>query len=157
MSGLCNRSNRIVTGYCTGLHVAIRDNEIEICRDKLFDRMLSFPKVSNFIQTPWVDRRIFLMGPILGGSDVALYPDGAPFADNRFDCCDLLQRSVIHHGTGKASGISSWYSCQTDRLPICLKRRTSGFGALGPFRTCEPNLKPWAMHSWSRQFELARA
>jgi hypothetical protein len=24
------------------------------------------------------------------------------FADNRFDCCDLLQRGVIYHGTGKA-------------------------------------------------------
>jgi hypothetical protein len=34
---------------------------------------------------------------------VALSPDMAPFADNRFDCCDLLQRSVIYHGTGKAS------------------------------------------------------
>ena len=29
---------------------------------------------------------------------MALYPDVAPFADNSFDCCDLLQRSVIHHG-----------------------------------------------------------
>ena len=34
---------------------------------------------------------------------MALYPDVAPFADNRFDCCDLLQRSVIHHGTGRAT------------------------------------------------------
>jgi hypothetical protein len=34
---------------------------------------------------------------------VALYPDVAPFADNRFDCGHLLQRSVIHHGTGKAT------------------------------------------------------
>ncbi len=43
-------------------------------------------------------------GPIPGGSpDVALYPDVAPFADNRFDRCHLLQRSVIHHGTGKAT------------------------------------------------------
>jgi hypothetical protein len=28
---------------------------------------------------------------------VVLYPDVVPFADNRFDCCDLLQRSVIHY------------------------------------------------------------
>jgi hypothetical protein len=26
-----------------------------------------------------------------------LYPDVAPFADNRPDCRDLLQRNVIHH------------------------------------------------------------
>jgi hypothetical protein len=32
---------------------------------------------------------------------VALSPDMAPFADNQFDCCDLLQRSVIYHGPGK--------------------------------------------------------
>jgi len=35
-----------------------------------------------------------------------LYPDVAPFADNRLDCCDLLQRNVIHHGAGKPSGIN---------------------------------------------------
>jgi hypothetical protein len=29
---------------------------------------------------------------------VALCPDVAPFTYNRFDCCDLLQRSVIHYG-----------------------------------------------------------
>ena len=89
---------------------------------------------------------------------MVLYPDVAPFADNRFDCCDLLQRSVIHHATGKASGISSWYSCQTDRLQtICLKRRTSVFGVLGPIRTCESNLKPWAMRSWSRQLNSTQS
>jgi hypothetical protein len=33
---------------------------------------------------------------------VALSPNMAPFADNWFDCCDLLQRSVIYHGSGKA-------------------------------------------------------
>jgi hypothetical protein len=33
---------------------------------------------------------------------VALYPDVAPFADNRFYCCHLLQCGVIHDGTGKA-------------------------------------------------------
>jgi hypothetical protein len=43
---------------------------------------------------------------------VVPYPDVAPFADNRFDCCDLLQRNVIHRRTLKASGISSWFSCQ---------------------------------------------
>ncbi len=73
---------------------------------------------------------------------MVLYPNVASFADNRFDCCDLLQRNVIHHGTGKASGISSWYTGRIDRLQtICLKRRTSVFGALGPIRTRESNLK----------------
>ena len=60
---------------------------------------------------------------------MALYPDVAPFADNRFDCRDLLQRNVIYHGTGRASGISSWYTSQIVRLQkIGLKRRTSAFG-----------------------------
>ena len=26
-----------------------------------------------------------------------------PILSSRFDCCDLLQRSVIHHGAHKAS------------------------------------------------------
>jgi hypothetical protein len=65
---------------------------------------------------------------------VVLYPDVVPFADNRFDCCDLLQRSVIHHGTDKASGMSSSYSCKTDRLQtIGLKRRTSVFALSNRF------------------------
>jgi len=29
---------------------------------------------------------------------VALCPDVASYTDNRFDCCDLLQRSGIHDG-----------------------------------------------------------
>jgi hypothetical protein len=33
---------------------------------------------------------------------VALCANMAPFADNWFDCCDLLRRSVIYHGSGKA-------------------------------------------------------
>ena len=48
---------------------------------------------------------------------MALYPDVAPFAGSSFDCCDLFQRNVIHHGTGKASGISSWYTSQIVRTP----------------------------------------
>jgi hypothetical protein len=83
---------------------------------------------------------------------VAPYPDVAPFAGSSFDCCDLLQRNVIHDGTGKASGINSWYTGQTDRLQTTgLKRRTSAFGALGPIRTRETSLKLWAMSSWSGQ------
>jgi len=34
---------------------------------------------------------------------VALCPDVASNTDNRFDCCHLLQRSVIYHGTDKAT------------------------------------------------------
>ena len=83
---------------------------------------------------------------------MAPYPDVAPFAGSSFDSCDLLQRNVIYHGTGKASGISSWYASSIVRLQtIGLKRRSSAFGALGPIRRRESNLKLWAMSSWSRQ------
>ena len=59
---------------------------------------------------------------------MVLYPDVVSFIDSRFDCCDLLQRNVIHHGAGKPSGIRSWDSCQTRRRQtICLKRWTSVF------------------------------
>jgi hypothetical protein len=34
---------------------------------------------------------------------VALYSDVAPFAGNHFSCFRLLRRSVILHGTGKAT------------------------------------------------------
>jgi len=61
-------------------------------------------------------------------------------------------RHVIHLRTLKASGISPWYSCQTDlRQTIGSKRRNSVFGALGSIRMRESNLTPWAMFSWSRQ------
>jgi len=73
---------------------------------------------------------------------VAPYPDVAPFAGSSFDCCDLLQRNVIYHGTGKASGISSWYTSQIVRLQkIGLKRRTSAFGALGPISKARVKLE----------------
>src|SRR5256886_13654806 len=61
-------------------------------------------------------------------------------------------RHVIHLRTLKASGISPWYSGQTNRLQtIGSKRRNSVFGALGSIRIRESNLTPWAMFSWSRQ------
>jgi hypothetical protein len=37
---------------------------------------------------------------------VVLCPDVAPYMDSRFDCRDLLQRSVIHYGTAKASAVT---------------------------------------------------
>jgi hypothetical protein len=37
---------------------------------------------------------------------VVLFPDVVPLIDRRFDCCDLLQRNVVHHGAGKPSGIN---------------------------------------------------
>ena len=37
---------------------------------------------------------------------MVLFPDVVPLIDRRFDCCDLLQRNVIHHGAGKPSGIN---------------------------------------------------
>jgi len=47
-------------------------------------------------------------GRSLGGSlDVVLCPDVAPCMDSRFDCGDLLQRSVIHYGAErKASAVT---------------------------------------------------
>jgi hypothetical protein len=36
---------------------------------------------------------------------VVLSPDVAPSIDSRFDYSDLLQRSVIHYGTAKASAV----------------------------------------------------
>jgi hypothetical protein len=41
-----------------------------------------------------------------GSPDVVLCPDVVPSIDSRFDCSDLLQRSVIHYGTAKASAIT---------------------------------------------------
>ena len=49
---------------------------------------------------------------------MVLCPDVAPFIDSRFDCCDLLQRSVIHYGAErKASSaiISTPHSERNDR------------------------------------------
>src|ERR1700730_19090382 len=37
-----------------------------------------------------------------GSPDVVLYPDVAPCMDSRFDCRDLLQRSVIHYGAERS-------------------------------------------------------
>ena len=54
----------------------------------------------------------------------------------------LYWRRFIHLRTLKISRISSWCSCQTNRLQtICSKRRTSVFGALGPIRTREFELE----------------
>jgi hypothetical protein len=39
---------------------------------------------------------------------MVLCPDVAPSIDSRFDCSDLLQRSVIHYGTAKASAVRAW-------------------------------------------------
>jgi hypothetical protein len=59
-------------------------------------------------------------GPTPGASsDVVLCPDVVPFDDHRFGCCDLPQRGVIHHGTGKASAV----------IRVIL-----GSGPWGPFR-----------------------
>jgi hypothetical protein len=78
---------------------------LKYARRKQFDRMLSFRKGEQFYTDAIGGRaHIILWEPIPGGSpDVVLYPDVAAFADNRFDCCHLLQRSVIHYGACKAS------------------------------------------------------
>ena len=49
---------------------------------------------------------------------MVLCPDVAPYMDSRFDCCDLLLRSVIHYGAErKASSaiISTPHSGRNDR------------------------------------------
>ena len=62
--------------------------------------------------------------------DVALFPSFSPFMRRRVSRRGLYWRRVIHLRTLKISGISSWCSCQTNRLQtICSKRRTSVFGA----------------------------
>lgn len=84
--------------------------------------------------------------------DVALSPRVGPSMHRRVSQRAVYWRHVIHLRTLKASGISPWYSCQTDRLQtIGSKRRNSVFGALGSIRMRESNLTPWAMFSWSRQ------
>ena len=53
---------------------------------------------------------------------MVLCPDVVPIADHRFDCCDLLQRSVIHYGAErKASSaiISTPHSGYDDRTVCC--------------------------------------
>ena len=60
--------------------------------------------------------------------DVALSPSFSPFMRRRVSRRGLYWRRVIHLRTLKISGISSWCSCQTNRLQtICSKRRTSVF------------------------------
>ena len=52
---------------------------------------------------------------------MVLRPDGVPFIDRRFDCRDLLQRSVIHYGSRKAvriSGIIGMARCVNCRVVI---------------------------------------
>jgi hypothetical protein len=129
--GHYNGSNRIVTGHRAGYTLPYETTILKDARRKTvncflcskifvlrhlphwyavaFIRCSPFVGMSNFIQTPRVDRRIFLMGPMLGGSpDVALCPDVASYIDNRFDCCDLLRRSVIYDGVPhKASALGA--------------------------------------------------
>ena len=53
---------------------------------------------------------------------MVLCPDVVPIADHRFDCCDLLQRSVIHHGaeckTSSAIVYTPWYRDRNDMLRV---------------------------------------
>jgi hypothetical protein len=53
---------------------------------------------------------------------VVLCPDVAPSIDSRFDCSDLLQRSVIHYGTAKASAVT-W-------APRTFRARVNHYGAM---------------------------
>jgi hypothetical protein len=88
-----------------------------------------------------------------GGSDVVLCPDVVPFVDHRFNRCNLLQRSVIHHGAErKASSaiISTPHSGRNDRNGM-LRAYLAAVPkieapALSPFRV-RPGLLYWPL-SW---------
>jgi hypothetical protein len=56
---------------------------------------------------------------------VVLCPDVVPFVDHRFDCRNLLQRSVIHYGTAKASAVTC-----APRVGQSLRRHAAAFKAL---------------------------
>jgi hypothetical protein len=80
---------------------------------------------------------------------VVLCTDVAPYIDSRFDCCDLLQRSVIHYGGEcKASSaiISIPHSGRNDRngmLRVYLAALPKiEAPALSPFRF-RPGLLYW--------------
>jgi hypothetical protein len=58
---------------------------------------------------------------------VVLYPDVAPFAHNRFDCCDLLPRNVIYRTRWSQPRPTSFDS----RLPKSLSPSREGALARG--------------------------
>jgi len=80
---------------------------------------------------------------------VVLCPDVVLYIDSRFDCCDLLQRSVIHYGAerGASSAITSTpHSGRNDRngmLRVYLAALPKiEAPALSPFRF-RPGLLYW--------------
>jgi hypothetical protein len=86
---------------------------------------------------------------------VVLCPDVAPYIDSRFDCCDLLQRSVIHYGAErKASSaiISIPHSGRNDRNGMlrvyfaALPKIEAPALSLFRFR---PGLLYWPPYAWS--------
>jgi hypothetical protein len=53
---------------------------------------------------------------------VVLCPDVVPSIDSRFDCSDLLQRSVTHYGTAKASAVTyEIVSIHSSMISECFK------------------------------------
>ena len=58
---------------------------------------------------------------------MVLCPNVVPFVDHRFDCRDLLQRSVIDYGTGKASAVGPTVSMNShqalDRAEALFKKK----------------------------------
>ncbi len=77
---------------------------------------------------------------------MVLCPDVAPYLGSRFDCCDLLQRSVIRYGAErKASSaiISTPRSGRNDRngiLPVYLAALPKI--EAGDFNGCSNNCPP---------------
>jgi hypothetical protein len=87
---------------------------------------------------------------------VALCPHVAPFADNQFDCCDLLQRSGIHHGTAEIA--SSPFSIERgpvpgDELTTARRARPAGrtYPRVAPGPSKEPNHARGDLRKWLRR------
>ena len=75
---------------------------------------------------------------------MVLRPDGVPFIDRRFDCRDLLQRSVIHYEAERkaSSAIISApiQGATTGTVVASVSRGPSEDGSSGPLR---PGLLYW--------------
>jgi hypothetical protein len=85
---------------------------------------------------------------------VVLCPDVVSYIDSRFDCRNLLQRSVIHHGAGREASsaiISAPHSGRNDRNGML---RSCGVVAMaGVSRAALPY--DWTLPAWSQSKSIA--
>jgi hypothetical protein len=88
-------------------------------------------------------RHATLYGILGASSDVVLCPDVVPVIDRRFDCCDLSQRGVIHHGTAKASAVMGAL-CAGQSLRRHARRAQSTARSRAERRLCEPRIRSGA-------------